>query len=98
MSSPPQPQAPRIRVIVDDSSDFSFSNYPGPSEPGESIPPAHVTEGKSDPDPSPEDIDRLIPLFDSEEYQGCRVEIQKLALRIENLEKKDKKLTESLGM
>lgn len=42
------------------------------------------------------EIDRIISLFDSEEYQ-VREEIVKLALKIENLQTRDKMLTESLG-
>ncbi len=47
-------------------------------------------------DSGSDEIDRLIPFFDSEEYR-VHQEIEKLALKIRILENKDKLLIESLG-
>ena len=44
----------------------------------------------------PAELDHIIALFDSKEYQAYQ-EIQKLALRVEKIEKKDKILGKLLG-
>ncbi len=73
------------------------SSSPGPwSADSESSGPAIAQQTRQEGLIDPAEIDRIIPIFDSKEYQEYK-EIQKLALRVAMIEKKNQILSELVG-